>query len=221
MKKLLLPLIAIVAAVVLLIVGQHLKGTSKPTIPSPAPSATNTPPQANLPATTAAAQLTLPLDRAAERMTKKFYGTYVTPKNSPVSPERFTGYHTGQDFETFPEEKDTDVSVHAVCTGPLLLKKWVSGYGGTAVQKCTVNNQTVTVLYGHLRLSSITPKVGTQIKANDIIGLLGTGYSTETDGERKHLHLGIHIGSSINLKGYVQTKSALAGWLDPKPLLGL
>ncbi|PIS40805.1 MAG: hypothetical protein COT26_01385 [Candidatus Kerfeldbacteria bacterium CG08_land_8_20_14_0_20_43_14] len=86
------------------------------------------------------------------------------------------------------------------------------------IQSATINNQAVTILYGHLKLASINLKVGQQIKAGDKIGILGKGYSTETDGERKHLHLSIHLGNSINYKGYVSAKSQLSDWLDARRL---
>lgn len=167
----------------------------------------------------ASLQIASPLDRIRERVTKKFYGTYVTPKASPVSPEKFTGYHTGVDFETFPEEQKNDVPVRAICTGPLVLKKQATGYGGVAVQKCSIDNQTVAVTYGHLRLASITADIDTNIEIKSILGVLGTGYSTETDGERKHLHLSIHKGNEINIKGYVQNKNELGAWIDPSSVL--
>jgi murein DD-endopeptidase MepM/ murein hydrolase activator NlpD len=169
--------------------------------------------------TPVAPSLVLPIDSNVERISKKFSGTYVTPQNSPVSPERFKGYHNGLDFETFSNEKNIDVSIKAICSGPLVFKRMVSGYGGVAIQRCKINSQDVTVLYGHIRLSSIAYKINAQLKAGDTIGVLGTGYSSETDGERKHLHLGIHKGTAINLAGYVQDKSQLIGWLDPREIL--
>ena len=153
------------------------------------------------------------------RITKKFFGTYVTPQNSPVQPEKFTGYHTGVDFETTPAEANIDVPVPAFCDGKLLLKEYASGYGGVAVESCRLNGRAVTIIYGHLKLASISPIVGQTLKKGDIIAVLGKGYSTETDGERKHLHLGIHIGTTINILGYVQKQSDLSGWLDPMQFL--
>lgn len=156
-----------------------------------------------------------PLDNPQERIIKKTFGLHITPKTSPVRPERFTGYHTGVDFEIFPDEENIDVPVRAVCSGKLLLKKIASGYGGVAVQECVYNKETITVIYGHLKLSSINKKVNDNISIGEEIGILGKGFSTETDGERKHLHLGIHKGSDINIKGYVNRKEELSGWLDP------
>lgn len=168
-----------------------------------------------------AAKIVAPISQAAARMTKKFFGTYVTPKNSPVSPERFTGYHTGLDFETFANEKDSAIAINTICAGKLLRKGYASGYGGYAVQACTINGQAATIVYGHLRQASIKPAVGDELQAGAALALLGTGYSAETDGERKHLHLSIHIGSAVNIKGYVQNKAELNGWLDPQSVLGL
>ncbi len=159
-------------------------------------------------------QLTLPLDAALERATKKPFGIYITPKNSPVNPEKFTGYHTGVDFEIKPGEENKDITVSAVCAGRLLLKKYASGYGGVAIESCELDNQAVTIIYGHLKLSSINPKAGQEIAAGQTLGILGKGYSNETDGERKHLHLGIHKGAAMNLLGYVQDKKLLDGWLN-------
>lgn len=165
------------------------------------------------------AVLAQPLANALSRITKKPFGLYVTPKNSPVQPERFTGYHTGVDFETTADEQNLDVPVSAVCSGPLAMKKWASGYGGVAVQSCKLQGQDVTIIYGHLNIDSVTLKVGEQINAGDKIGILGQGYSQQTDGERKHLHLGIHKGTSINILGYVQNKADLANWIDAQSLL--
>jgi murein DD-endopeptidase MepM/ murein hydrolase activator NlpD len=160
-----------------------------------------------------------PVADAGTRITKKPFGIYITPKNSPVQPERFTGYHTGEDFETLPGEQNIDVPVYAICTGPLLLKELANGYGGVMVQQCTIADEAVTVIYGHIRLSSINFTKGEQISAGTQLGVLGTGYSTETDGERKHLHLGIHKGTSVNISGYVQNKADLGNWLDPQKYL--
>jgi hypothetical protein len=161
----------------------------------------------------------LPLEGALARVTKKPFGLYVTPQNSPVQPERFRGYHVGTDFETTPEEKDAAVTVHAICDGPLALKKWATGYGGVAVQRCTIDHADVTVIYGHLKLASSTTAVGTVMHAGEAFAILGKGYSTETDGERKHLHLGIHKGKTISILGYVQSKASLSAWIDPMSVL--
>lgn len=152
-------------------------------------------------------------------MTKKTFGTYVTPQNSPVMPERFTGYHTGWDFEIFPDELDKDVVVSAFCGGNLRLKETASGYGGVAVEECTIDGVAMTVIYGHLKLSSVSVKAGDKLAPGDRIGLLGVNKSSETDGERKHLHFDIHKGTSTNIRGYVSTADQLKDWIDPKTYL--
>jgi hypothetical protein len=158
-------------------------------------------------------EIIAPIGNADARVTKKPFGIYITPADSPVSPERFTGYHTGTDFEILPGEENSKVPFNAICTGKILQKRTASGYGGVLVQSCTYQNQPITVVYGHIELASITKGVGDSLAQNEQIGYLGQPPS-ETDGERKHLHLGIHKGSAVNIAGYVTKQSDLSGWLD-------
>ncbi len=153
-----------------------------------------------------------PLTNAKDRMTKKTFGLYVTPQKSPVKPEKFRGYHTGVDFETTPEEKGVEVSVYAVCDGKILTSQFVSGYGGNIVQSCVLDGQDVTVIYGHLALASL-PKTGAKVAQGDKIAVLGE-VGKDTDNERKHLHLGIHKGTTIDFRGYVQKQTDLDNWID-------
>jgi murein DD-endopeptidase MepM/ murein hydrolase activator NlpD len=155
-----------------------------------------------------------PISRASERVTKKPFGIYITKQNSPVQPERFQGYHTGTDFETFPEELNQDVPISTICSGKIKAKEWATGYGGVLVQDCSYDNQPITIIYGHLNLASISKNIGDNLNAGDVIGILGNAYSRQTDGERKHLHLGIHKGSTVNILGYVQNQSQLDGWYN-------
>lgn len=155
-----------------------------------------------------------PIANALTRVTKKPFGLKISPKTSPVQPERFSGYHTGTDFETTAEEQNIDIPIYVICEGKLILKKIATGYGGVAVQTCKINNQDVTIIYGHLRLTSITAKLNQTLKAGEQLAVLGAGYSKETDNERKHLHLGIHQGKTITLLGYVQNQTQLNQWLD-------
>ncbi|NTU67200.1 MAG: M23 family metallopeptidase [Candidatus Moranbacteria bacterium] len=177
---------------------------------SQAGSGSGEPPGSSVPGRFAA-----PISRAGERVTKKPFGIFIAPQNSPVSPEKFRGYHTGSDFEIFPEELNQDVQVSAVCDGTLKVKEYASGYGGVAVEACDLNGSPIMVIYGHLKLASITANVGESLKAGDRLGILGAAYSSETDGERKHLHLGFHKGSAVNILGYVQSRSELSNWIDP------
>jgi len=158
--------------------------------------------------------LGLPLSDALKRVTKKPFGLKVSPSHSPVSPERFSGYHTGVDFEILAGEENSDVPVSAVCDGSVQVARRVSGYGGVLIQSCVINKQPVTVLYGHLKSSSIKLKAGDTLKTGEQIGILGQAYSYDTDGERKHLHLAIHKGDKIVYLGYAQKESDLSAWLD-------
>jgi hypothetical protein len=159
-------------------------------------------------------QADIPLVRARERVTKKPFGIKISPENSPIQPERFSGYHTGVDYEIFPGEENADVQVFAICGGNLLIKRTASGYGGALAQECNLENQAVTIIYGHIKLSSVKQKIGDYIAEGEKLAVLGKGYSTETDNERKHLHLGIHEGTIITLLGYVQKQSDLDQWID-------
>ena len=180
-------------------------------------SQTSTTPPPTTPITPAktSTELGFPIDRALERVTKKTFWLKVSPGHSPVSPEKFSGYHTGVDFETTEDEKDREVTIRAICTWPLLMKKWATGYGGVAVQKCQIDAQDVTIIYGHLKFESITTAINTPLSAGDKLGILGLGYSHKTDGERKHLHLAIHKWTTVNILWYVQNSSELNQWIDP------
>jgi hypothetical protein len=160
-----------------------------------------------------------PLEKWAERVTKKTFWLRVSPKNSPVSPEKFSGYHTGVDFEIIEWEKDAEIAIKTICSGPLLMKKWATGYGGVVAQKCEFNKEPVIVVYGHLKLASVQTAINTELKAGDQLGVLGKWYSVETGNERKHLHLSIHKWSEVNIRGYVSTEWELGQWLNPLELL--
>ena len=155
-----------------------------------------------------------PISNSLERITKKPFGLKISPGDSPVSPERFSGYHTGVDFETFSEEQNVDVPVYAICDGQLAEKINASGYGGVVVQRCELKNQPITVIYGHIKLPSVIAKPGQQFVRGETIAVLGNGFSKETDGERKHLHLGVHKGAAINIRGYVQSQADLSSWVN-------
>ena len=160
-----------------------------------------------------------PLDQPQARATKKPFGIEVSSENSPVQPERFSGYHTGTDFEVFSEERGSEVKIYAICGGKLRQKQTAAGYGGVVVQDCLHKDQPVTVIYGHLKFLSVIPSVGEYLGPGDEIGVLGAHQSPETDGERKHLHLGIHKGTSIDIRGYVEAQSELSSWVNSLDLL--
>ncbi len=169
--------------------------------------------------TPAKPKLLMPVAGGLTRVTKKPFGLYVSPASSPVDNDIFLGFHTGIDFETTAAEQNTDVIITAACDGPVILKQWAKGYGGVLVQACQLDGFDVTVIYGHMKLDSIPLLVGQTLTAGDEVGVLGEGFSHETDGRRKHLHFDIHQGSELNILGYVPTEDDLANWIDPRPYL--
>lgn len=215
-KKFLFIFVLLIVSSTWLLMQQTIRDTETkdevlPTItPFPTTSPTITPTLYRIP---------IPIERARERVTKKPFGIKISPQDSPVQPERFNGYHTGTDFEIFPGEENQAVSVFAICTGQLVVKQRANGYGGVIAQQCVLNNQDVLVVYGHVNLTSVLQEHKQTITAGEKIGVLGQGFSSETDGERKHLHLGIHRGKEIILRGYVGNQAELKNWIDVEPYL--
>lgn len=122
------------------------------------------------------------------------------------------GYHAGVDAE-YGDVAGT-VPVHAIADGQVVYASWVSGYGGVTILRHQINGAPHLVLYGHLNVASLLP-VGTNVKQRQQIGVLGVGYSQQTDGERRHLHFAILAGNSIDVRGYAQSKAQLSAWLNP------
>lgn len=198
--------------------------TPERALPVPEEQKAEEPPdiRAHLPlSATTVSKLGMPIAEAASRVTKKPFGIEIHPETSPVPNDRFDGFHVGVDFETFENEQEEAVTVSAICPGPLLFKKNARGYGGVAVQGCRINGEEVSVIYGHLRLESITPEFGEFLTAGQRIGELGKGHSEETDGVRKHLHLGIRKGLTNDIRGYVKDPLEMGEFLDALELLGL
>lgn len=165
--------------------------------------------------------LSFPIHRAAVRPTPLHFGMYVTPDpaTNPITPpERFTGYHVATDYEVTAEERNADVPVYAVCSGEVARSSHVEGYGGLLVQRCTISGQEVTVLYGHVLLASL-PENGTMLTAGDRLGILAPANSYENGWNRKHLHLAIHRGTQIDVRGYVQREADVQNYLDPQEVL--
>lgn len=164
-----------------------------------------------------------PLDKPDQRQTLLKFGLYVTPDpaTNPISPpERFTGYHTGLDIEILPEEKEVAVPVKTICEGKILYTGIIEGYGGVIIQECVINNQPVSVLYGHLNTKSFSVSVGNEpIPSQAPVAELGKDHTEETGNTRKHLHLGIHKGNHVEFLGYVNNPKELEEFIDPLLLL--
>ncbi|MDA3814903.1 MAG: peptidoglycan DD-metalloendopeptidase family protein [Patescibacteria group bacterium] len=161
--------------------------------------------------------LNIPLENALTRVTKKPFGIKINPETSPVQPEKFSGFHTGADFEIFSNELDSDMKVKAICDGDIAQKTSVSGYGGVIIQECQYKNEPILVLYGHIDPETFTKK--TEAKKGDEIASLSPDSSSQSGFERKHLHLGIIRGEKIDYKGYVQSEKELEKWIDPEKFI--
>lgn len=178
-------------------------------------------PKQTTPAPAAKSAYYFPITDFDSRIIYRWFGKYVNSSDKvPYCGAVFNGYHNGDDLEPTASEQSADVPFYSVADGTIRQASYVSGYGGLLVLGTSINGQDVTVYYGHIRLSSALP-AGTQVKAGQKLAVLGTGCSTETDGERKHLHFAIHKGSAIDVRGYVSNTSALSAWLDPKAMLDL
>lgn len=162
-----------------------------------------------------------PLANAQHRATPLSFGLKVSPDpaENPIDPpERFAGYHAALDLEVSQGEVDGDVPVYAICTGRVIYSGYAEGYGGLLVHRCKINKQDVTVLYGHLDPGNL-PGESETVRAGQTIGVLAPPKSYESGMNRKHLHLGIHKGKNLDLRGYVQTEEELDAYIDPATLL--
>lgn len=155
----------------------------------------------------------------ASRITKKDFGELINPETSKVPNDRFSGYHTGIDFEVFDTEDEKQLLVTALCDGNIVDARWLNGYGGVIAQSCTYNSEPIIVIYGHLNPLALAVQKGANVAMGDVLGTLGKGFTQETDGERAHLHLSVHSGSTVDFRGYVESESELQKWLDPRVLI--
>jgi murein DD-endopeptidase MepM/ murein hydrolase activator NlpD len=159
-----------------------------------------------------------PLEKFEQRQSYKHFGQFIDQnfyKNAPdVFPTKYYGFHAGTDLEIFPEEVNKNIPVYSITSGTITYAGYVDGYGGLILEK--LDNQELTVLYGHLKQSSFTKSTGDRVTEGERLAYLGNEYSGETAGERKHLHFAIYNGTGNYFKGYEQSISALqAKWLDP------
>lgn len=162
-----------------------------------------------------------PISDYAARIEEREYGQYFDASNKVNAScgKTFVGYHTGDDLETTEAELEVDVPIKAIATGQIVQKGNVGGYGGLVVQETKLNNERVTVYYGHMDLSSVTKKEGESLQAGEVIGNLGDECTAETDFARKHLHFAIRRGDGSDVRGYVPNSGTLSSWLNPLELL--
>lgn len=145
--------------------------------------------------------------------TYKVFGQFVD--------DRFYGYHAGEDVEVLPEFEGSDIEVRAAAEGYIVYKNWVGGYGGVVIIEHEIAGEIYRSLYGHLDLDSVTQAVGEPLQKGEVFALLGDPYSTQTDGERQHLHFSVWKGGAVQLAGYVTNENELEEWLDPQDFYNL
>ncbi|MDP4000045.1 MAG: M23 family metallopeptidase [bacterium] len=173
--------------------------------------------------------VTVPVEDYLARQTLKGYGTVADDayheRHREMFPHnrfqnQFTGIHAAVDVEfTEPFDLRRDVTVRAVADGTVIQVADVVGYGGLVVIRHTAP-ESVTSLYGHLRLRGIPVRVGQRVREGQRIGVLGSQFSAETSGARKHLHFGVHKGPAIDIAGHEQTRERLrAEWYNPNDWL--
>ncbi len=163
-----------------------------------------------------------PMTNYSTRIKLREFGKLVVPgdMNSLVCGFAFSGYHTADDLEVFPAEKEAAIPVFAFAKGTIIEAQTVSGYGGLIVLRNEIENTIVTSYYGHIDLNSMIKTTGDVVEAGEKIAELGEGCSSETGGERKHLHFAIMNGEEIDFRGYVNTQAELIHWLNPSEILG-
>lgn len=157
--------------------------------------------------------LTEPVSGFLEAITLKPFGIYITPETSPVQPDKFTGYHTGADAEV-----PAGTTVVAITDGIVLQSGNVQGYGGMIAIEHDIDGQRVVGVYGHLDPASLVAQ-DEDVVAGQRIGVLGDGFTEQTDGARAHLHLSLYRGAGLDVRGYARSEAELANWIDPEELL--
>ena len=162
-----------------------------------------------------------PISGSRNRPVALAFGMHVTPdadSNPIVPPERFEGYHVGMDYEVFASELNEGIPISAICGGSVLYCGFAEGYGGVLTQRCEINGEQVTVIYGHLDGEGLTPE-GAILSAGEQLGKLAPARSFWSGENRNHLHLGIHKGEVPDLRGYVQEPMELEQFMDPRVVL--
>jgi murein DD-endopeptidase MepM/ murein hydrolase activator NlpD len=104
----------------------------------------------------------------------------------------------------------------AVADGKIIRAGRVSGYGGMILIAHNISGKTINAIYGHLDLNSVSLKAGQPVTKGQVIANLGADKSTDTDGERKHLHFALYEGAPNRINGYVPTSAELGNWINPQ-----
>lgn len=185
--------------------------------------ASNTSPAQSITTPTPAPSVVFPIDQFTTRATDNLFGTYYPSGQSSNFDTKvcknatyYAGYHTATDLETFSSEANVAVPVFAVANGTVREVGPVSGYGGLIVIDVTLGGAGYTALYGHIDLATTTVKAGDTVTAGQHIANLGAACSSANGNVRKHLHFGLHKGSTVDVKGYVPNQNDLSAWANPQ-----
>ncbi len=163
-----------------------------------------------------------PLINTRGRSSLKTFGQYFDAGSyigkDAVFPNHYLGYHAGTDFELLPGEIDSRVPVYAVSGGEIVFIGQVQGYGGLILEK--LFQAPYTALYGHLDLSQVKLLNHARVPPGRLLAYLGRAFSSQTGGERQHLHLGLYTKNGLYFRGYEPSLSALNSyWIDPLAFL--
>lgn len=207
--------VAIISGLLVYLVHQP-PAQSRSTPPPSSPSASAIP--SSVPPTKTSVGYVYPLPDYSQRLTIRTFGQYVSAADRAKIPcgAVYVGYHDADDLEVLPGELTKPVPVHAIAAGTVRLAGPVSGYGGLIVIEHNLAGQTVTANYGHIDLATATVKVGDTVAAGQVIANLGGQCAASSGGERKHLHFALHLGSAVDVRGYVSRQADLTVWLNPQ-----
>ena len=159
------------------------------------------------------------MDKSDQRQLYKSFGQNITSEfytnKRDLFPNTFLGYHAGVDLESFDNEKADKVlvPVYAITNGTIIYKGNLKGYGGVILLRLNgINN---VALYGHVKLPAEL-NVNDKITVGTKLTHLGDNFSSETSGERKHLHFAILKGSDLYFRGHEPNEFNLnKQWEDP------
>lgn len=158
-----------------------------------------------------------PMTNYESRITNRGHGKSITAADSePLRcGDPFAGLHVGDDVEATEAELAQDVPVFSIADGMIKQVEVVDGYGGLIVIEHQIGGQIITAYYGHVDLTDEKLSIGGKVTAGQKLTLLGEDCSAETSNERMHLHFSIRPGTSLDVRGYVDTKAELDRWLNP------
>ncbi len=164
-----------------------------------------------------------PMTQYDKRLTVKDFGLLVNDqfyqgKEQLFPFNRFYGYHAGVDLETLPGESEQKVPIYAVKKGRIIYVGSLEGYGGVILQ--SLEGESLTALYGHVKITNLPYKVGGEILSGKVVTYLGDEFSSETSRERKHLHFAIYKGKDLYFRGHESRLEKLNNrWINPNVYL--